>query len=107
MSHFIWFIIGAGTATWWAKHKSSRYDCHGSTRNRSPPFSQSPYNNATAKGDQHPQGAPETSSVTGDQQQTPFGWEMEKDRIRDISRQAGDTVRISFTSPSHARLYRK
>jgi hypothetical protein len=91
MSRFIWLIIGAGAATWWTKHKSSR---HGSTRNQSPPLSQShPYNNSAAKGDvQYPQGAPETSSVTGDQQQTQFGWEMENDRIRDISKQAGDTV---------------
>jgi hypothetical protein len=87
-SRFIWFVLGAGTASWFIKHHQMRYghdeQLIGFCRRapiQTPPSLQSHDRNTTT-GPQQP---------SWDQQRSQQ-WEEDKARLMALSQKAGDTV---------------
>ncbi|KAJ3840257.1 hypothetical protein F5878DRAFT_613728 [Lentinula raphanica] len=114
MGSFLWFFVGAGAATMYARRQNqhegtwSHHSCHRtqSSRNITPPpssevdqtgstrkepfFPSAPWNNPAAQAAVpssslgHPSTSPSTSS--------PDPWAAEKERMREIGSQLGDNV---------------
>lgn len=83
----LWFIIGAGAATWWFKHKDSAYgtNCRGTFGPGSRPLTVSPSGTSNVGPNEVAHWGP-TAQRTWDEH--PVGT---------FSRQAADTVRLFFS----------
>ncbi|KAF9257925.1 hypothetical protein L218DRAFT_1080691 [Marasmius fiardii PR-910] len=69
---FFWFILGAGTATWWSHH---RQHCDGPYRRR-----------------RLPEAGPTQSQAPVTTYAGTAQWEADRARFMEVSRQVGDTV---------------
>jgi len=88
VSRLFWFFVGGATATWLMKDRSSR--CGFSRRSVT---NSSPEENPTSSSPeaQHNHIAPPHSQLWR-QQMPPYQWEEEKARIRELSRNAADSM---------------
>ncbi|KAJ7451560.1 hypothetical protein FB451DRAFT_701475 [Mycena latifolia] len=84
---FLWFFLGAGVGAWWATNKKINVDCQ-VHRTLGPPMSSGPV--AQTNNTSEPMMA-QTYSHT---HQMTFNrdWEQERERVRQFSQTAGDTV---------------
>ncbi|KAJ7784335.1 hypothetical protein B0H16DRAFT_1492113 [Mycena metata] len=82
MSRVLWFFLGAGVSTWWLSKKNVTMDidCKYYQRRLGPTPSQA-----------HPQMMNSSEQVPANYQPYQHDWEHERARVRQFSREAGDT----------------
>jgi hypothetical protein len=85
MSRMLWFFLGAGVGAWWTTNKKINIDCH--------------YNRSLSTPIPSDQRAPppNTSEFMANHR-GPYNrdWNEERERVRQFSRNAEDTVIISL-----------
>ncbi|KAJ7677424.1 hypothetical protein B0H17DRAFT_112460 [Mycena rosella] len=85
MSRLIWFFVGAGVGTWWATHKKIHVD-YQFHRIAQPPLSSAPAQQSPTITSEAVQ------EMRNHQMSYNRDWEQERDRVRQFSQTAGDTV---------------
>ena len=108
-SRFLWFFIGAGTATWWILHKDANaYHRHGFFGHCRRPQLPPPDNGGTMNPDASPDSrdVPRNVPAWGVPFERAAQWDApDKEKMAHFSRQAVDTVSSYSKSPSISTEY--